>query len=249
MPDSFRRPGVGIAAAGLFIAVGLGAAAFLIGQSFVDMRAAERSVTVKGLAERDVEADIASWRIPFRGTAADRQVAVAEALAARDTVIAFAREGGLSPEEMTVEPFTLRVERVLLTENGQQREHIRFVAVGALRLRSGNVEAVADLTGKTPLLLDRGVLLGQTDYAETPRAEFLFTALNDVKPQLIADATRNARQAAERFAADSDSSIGKIVSANQGVIRLLARDGNYDERYERRKTVRVVTTLRYRLTD
>ncbi len=235
--------------AGLFVAIGLGSAAAVLGNSLIEMRRAERIVTVKGLSEREVEADIASWRIPFRGTAGDRQAAVTEALKARDTVIAFAEEGGLQRSELTVEPFALRVERNFLTIDGEQKEQIRYVASGAVRLRSGNTGAIAALTADTPSLLDRGVLLGDSDYGETPRAEFLFTGINSIKPEMIAEATQSARNAAQRFAEDSGSEIGRIASANQGVVQFLARDGNYDERFERFKVIRVVSTVRYQLVD
>lgn len=248
MRDLVKQSG-GLAAAGFFIAVGLGTAAAMLGQNLIEMRRAERIVTVKGLSEREVEADIASWRIPFRGTAGDRQAAVTEALKARDIVIAFSEAGGLQRSELTVEPFTLRVERNFLTLDGEQREQIRYVASGAVRLRSSNTGAISALTAETPNLLDRGVLLGDGDYGETPRAEYLFTGINEIKPEMIAEATQSARQAAQRFAEDSGSEIGRIASANQGVVQFLARDGDYDERFERFKVIRVVSTVRYQLVD
>lgn len=249
MSDIVKPCGFGLAAAGLFIALGLGASATLLGQSLIEMRRAERIVSVKGLSEREVEASIASWRLPFRGTASERQAAVAEAIKSRDTIIAFAEEGGLNRTEVTVEPFTLRIERNFLTIDGEQREQLRYVASGAIRLRSENTAAIAGLTTDTPTLLDRGVLLGDTDYGETPRAEYIFTGINDIKPEMIAEATKSARQAAQRFAEDSGSSIGRIASANQGVVQFLARDGNYDERFERFKVIRVVSTVRYELVE
>ncbi|WP_282609315.1 SIMPL domain-containing protein [Pelagibius sp. Alg239-R121] len=249
MSNIIKQSGVGVATAGLFIAVGLGTAAGLLGHSLVEMRRADRIVSVKGLSEREVEANVASWRLPFRGGAEERKAAVAEAIKARDTVIAFAEEGGLQRDELTVEPFTLRVERNFLTINGEQREQVRYVASGAVRLRSENIGAIASLTTNTPVLLDRGVLLGEGDYGETPRAEYIFTGINEIKPEMIAEATQSARQAAQRFAEDSGSSIGKIASANQGVVQFLARDGNYDERFERHKVIRVVSSVRYQLVE
>lgn len=249
MSDIVKQSGMGLATAGLFVALGLGGAAAFLGNSLIEMRRAERIVSVKGLSEREVEASIASWRLPFRGTADQRQAAVAEAIKARDIIIAFAEEGGLERSELVVEPFTLRVERNFLTIDGEQREQLRYVASGAIRLRSSNIAAIADLTANTPVLLDRGVLLGDTDYGETPRAEYIFNGINEIKPEMIAEATKSAREAAQRFAEDSGSSIGRIASANQGVVQFLARDGNYDERFERFKVIRVVSSVRYELVE
>lgn len=239
----------GIGLAGLFLAVGIGLGAVILGQSLVEMRQGGRVVTVKGLAEREVEADVASWRLPFRGVAETREAAIREASAARDTVTAFALAGGLEGEELSIEPFTLNIERVFVNVPGGQEERERYIAKAALRLRTGNVDALEKLSGQTQLLLDRGVLLGEGDYGQTPQAEYGFSGINEIKPGMIAEATRSAREAAQRFAEDSGSRVGKIVSANQGVVQFLARDGNYDERYERHKIIRVVSTVNYRLVD
>lgn len=238
---------IGTALAGVCVALGLGGAAWLGGQALVESRAPARIVTVKGLAERAVEADIAFWRIPFRGEGATQPAAITGATSARDAVVAFARAGGLSADELTEEPFVLKVDRIYYDNN--QSERLRYTAVGAIRLRTGNVGAVEALSGQTLSLLERGVLIGEGDYAEAPRARYGFTRLNEVKPAMIADATRSARAAADQFAADSGARVGEIVNANQGVVQILARDGDYPEPTERWKLIRVVSTVDYRLAD
>jgi hypothetical protein len=235
------------AGAGLFVGLGLAAAAWIGGQALVDSRAPARVVTVKGLAEREVEADVAAWRIPFRGEGATQDEAIAAATRARDAVRAFAAGGGIAEGELSEEPFVLKVDRVFL-DNGAS-ERLRFTAAGAIRLRTGNVAAVAGLAARTLDLLGQGVLLGEGDYAEAPKPLYQFTKINDIKPGMIADATRSAREAAAQFAADSGAAIGGIVTANQGVVQFLARDGDFDERFERHKIIRVVSTVDWRLAD
>jgi len=239
--------GAGQAVAGLFVGLGLAAAAWLGGQALIESRAPQRVVTVKGLAEREVEADVAAWRIAFRGEGATQDEAIAAAGRAAVTVRSFVAGGGIAPAEIADEPFALRVDRVFVDQGASER--LRYTAAGALRVRTGDVAAVAALTARTLDLLTAGVLLGEGDYAEAPRPLYGFTGINAIKPGMIADATRSAREAADQFAADSGARVGAIVSANQGVVQFLARDGDFDERFERRKIVRVVSTVDYRLTD
>jgi hypothetical protein len=239
--------GGAVAGAGLFVGAGLALAAWLGGQALVDSRAPARVVTVKGLAEREVEADVAAWRIPFRGEGATQEQAIAAATRARDAVRAFAAGGGVAASELSEEPFVLKVDRVFV-DNGAS-ERLRFTAAGAIRLRTANVAAVSALAARTLDLLSAGVLIGEGDYAEAPRPLYGFTRINEIKPGMIADATRSAREAAAQFAADSGAEVGDIVTANQGVVQFLARDGDFDERFERHKIIRVVSTVDYRLVD
>ncbi len=238
---------VGHVFAGLFLAAGAVGAAYVGGQALIESRAPARVVTVKGLAEREVEADIAFWRIPFRGQGEAPDAAIADATRARDAVVAFARGGGIGETDLTEEPFVLKVERIYI-DNGRT-ERLRYSAIGAIRLRTTDVAAVETLSGRTLALLESGVLIGESDFAEAPRARYGFTRLNEIKPAMIADATRSARAAADQFAADSGARVGAIVTANQGVVQILARDGEYPEPTERWKLIRVVSTVDYQLAD
>ncbi|MBX2856237.1 MAG: SIMPL domain-containing protein [Rhodobacteraceae bacterium] len=239
----------GVAVCGLFLGLGLAVAGLSVGEGVGDMRRSERLVTVKGLAERDVEASLATWRIPFRGVGDDAAAAFAQAEKGRVAVRKFAMDGGLQEDELSNEPYALRVERNYIQKNNESEEVTRYLVIGALRMRSENIDAIANLSGKTETLLNAGVFLGEDDYAQASQPTFIFNGLNDIKPELIRDATQNARSAAEQFANDSGGEVGGIASANQGVIQIVARDSGFDERLERLKTVRVVTTVRYYLEN
>lgn len=239
----------GAAIGGVAVAVGIGLAGMQLGESFVDSKRAGRTVVVKGLSEREVEADVASWRVPFRGVANDTAAAIAEAERSRKAVVDFARQGGLAADALSSEPYVLRLERYFVNQNGGQEERIRYVAVGAVRMRTNDVASVAALASETQTLLDGGVLLGENDYGEALKPHYLFTGLNEIKPGLIAEATKAARNSADQFASDSGATVGGIASANQGVIQILPRDGDFDERLERNKIVRVVSTVAYYLED
>lgn len=240
----------GIAIAGMSLSIGIAGAAWLVGEAAISATSSARLVSVKGLSERVVEADQASWRLPFRGQGGDRETAINDAIAARDAALALGRSGGLPAEAMMVEPFALTVERSYVqVGGGVQEERLRYVASGAVRMRSTDVAAIEALTGRSSELLDQGVLLGASDYGDMPRAVFSYTGFNQIKPDMIAEATQNARAAARQFAADSGSRVGRIASANQGVVQILAADGDYDERSERRKLIRIVSSIEYELTD
>ncbi|MEO1330256.1 MAG: SIMPL domain-containing protein [Pseudomonadota bacterium] len=240
---------LGVAIAGLLVAIGLGQAGVSIAKGFVEMRRAERSVTVKGLAERDVAADSAVWRIPFRGVGENNTQAIDGARAAQAAVRRFALEAGLEEGEIVNEPFSLRIERRTVVRAGAPVEVDRYLAIGAVRMVTEKVDEVAEMTTRTAELLEAGVLLGADDYAPPNKPEFRFTGLNAIKPELIAEATKAARASAEQFAEDSGSRIGGIADANQGIIRILARDGGFEPQFERDKRARVVSTVRYYLED
>lgn len=239
----------GAAVGGIAVALGIGFAGMEVGSSFVQSKRAGRTVEVKGLAEREVTADVASWRVPFRAVADTTAEAIKAAEASRQAVVGFVTKGGLSGDAMSSEPYVLRIERMIVNQGGDQVEKTRYVAVGAVRVRSTDVDAVVKLASETQSLLDAGVLLGENDYGEALKPTYLFTGLNAIKPELIAEATKAARRSADQFAADSGASVGGIASANQGVIQILARDGDFDERVERNKTVRVVSTVSYFLEN
>lgn len=244
-----RGNGLGTAFAGLMLGLGVTAGAWLIGQALIDARAPARVVTVKGLSERIVTADTATWRAPFRGLGETQKQAIEAAISARDAVLALGRDGGLPPEAMSVEPFSMTVERSYLrAANGEQQEKLSYVATGAVRMRSHDPSQIEALTQRTAELLDRGVLLGG-DYSGVSQPVYAFTGLNDIKPDMIAEATKNARAAAVQFAEDSGSTVGRIVNARQGAVEIVAADGDYDERGELRKLVRLVSTVDYELVD
>jgi hypothetical protein len=92
-------------------------------------------------------------------------------------------------------------------------------------------------------LIGQGIVLSQTNYWQ--QAEYLYTSLNDIKPVMIEEATKNARQAAGKFAVDSDSKVGKIKKASQGLFTITNRDMNSPHI----KKVRVVSTIEFYLDD
>jgi hypothetical protein len=223
-------------AAGI-LAIGLIAGGYLLGDGLLRAKDAERAVTVRGLAERDVTADLATWTISYSATATD--LAEAQAKMRRDTqaIEAFFKELGfpadaLQPTGANVSSFT---NEGLTTFTVRQR----------LALRTEDVARAQKAVARQFDLVGRGVLL-----EEGSAMAYTFTKLNDVKPEMVAEATKDARAAAEQFAEDSGSGVGKIRDATQGYFTIEARDGETggwgmaDSPY---KKVRVVTTVSFSL--
>lgn len=234
--------------AALLVALGLCAAGWLIGAGFVESRLGARSVTVKGLAERDVRADLAIWPLRFVATgnelAAVREKIVADEAAVRR----FVADAAL--RDATVEVTGFEVTDALAQIYRSGPVEVRFVMAETLVVRSTDVDGVAALAQRVGELVSGGVVLS-SEGGPSGGPVYLFTGLNAAKPEMVAEATRNARASAEQFANDSGSGLGGIRSASQGVFQILARDEapGLVESYQIAKRLRVVSTVEYFLTD
>ena len=235
--------------AALIVAAGLAGSGVAVGHGLVDARRADRFVTVKGVSEREVEADLAFWSITLSAPAAELQAGQAELERSVATVVSYLGEFGL-------EPSTVSLEGAGATDHATQvrsssEEALRFVVSQTVLVRSTDVDAVHAASQEVGRLLAAGVPMTSGSGWGYSRPTYSFTRLNDVKPQMIAEATASAREAAQQFANDSGGTLGGIRRANQGVFVILARDQapGVDEAVQRLKTVRVVTTVEYYLQD
>lgn len=226
-----------LASAGV-LALGLVAGGYLLGNGLVRAKDADRSVTVRGLAERDVTADLATWTIAYSATAPDLASAQASVDRDSESIRAFFRELGFPADDL--QPTGVNVSQ--FTENGVQR----FTVRQRMTLRSTDIKRAQSAVKRQFDLVRRGVVL-----EEGSGMAFTFTKLNAIKPGMVADATKDARASAEQFAKDSGSSVGTIKSATQGYFEVQARDGDSgggwgvsDTPY---KKVRVVTTVDFYL--
>lgn len=233
----------------LLLAAGIAAAGWLVGDGFRAGRTAERFVTVKGIAEQPVRADLALW--PFRFVATGNQLAEAQAKLARDaeTVHAFLREAGLPGEAIDLR--SIEVNDLLAQAYRSGPVESRFIVAQTLMVRTHDVDRVVAASQQVGRLVDAGVVLTSERGPEGAGPIYLFTRLTDLKPGMIAEATRNARAAAEQFARDSGSGLGPIRRANQGLFQVLPRDEvpGASEQRQVEKTLRVVSTIEYLLED
>ncbi len=219
------------------ISAGVIAGGYLLGDGLLRAKEAERSVTVRGLAERDVTADLATWTISY--SAASPDLASAQAKVRRDTAAInefFAELGfeqdALQPTGANVSSYT---DRGVTTYTVRQR----------IALRTNDIERAQKAVARQFDLVSKGVLL-----EEGSGMSYAFTRLNDIKPEMVAEATLDARQSAQQFAQDSGAGVGAIKNATQGYFSIEARDGSsggWGQADSPFKKVRVVTTVNFSL--
>jgi hypothetical protein len=225
-------------AAATVLALGMIAGGYLLGNGLVRAKDADRSVTVRGLAERDVTADLAIWTIAYSATADD--LTSAQATADRDSnqIRGFFRELGFPTDAL--QPTGVNVSQV--TDNGVTT----FTVRQRMTLRSHDIARAQNAVRRQFELVRRGVVLDVCTCIA-----YTFTKLNDIKPKMVAEATRDARASAQQFASDSGTSVGTIRSASQGYFEINARDGDSGGGWGASDTpfkkVRVVTTVDFYL--
>ena len=222
----------------LFLSVGIIVGGYFIGDGISKIRVGPRTVRVKGLAEREVNADVAVWPISFDVKANDMKGLNSSLNDRLDAIETFLIGAGFSKDNISVStPLITDLHSLYRGANALPPE--RYKAEATITLRSEKVKLVKETMGKTSDLIEKGVAL--TGERHRAGAEFIFTSLNEVKPGMIEEATKNARVSALKFAEDSESELGVIRSATQGQISIRSRDRSTPEI----KIVRVVTTIEY----
>lgn len=224
------------------VALGIFFGMLVLGTSLSDaLKNRNRAVAVKGLAEREVAADQVIWPLVYKEIGNDLPDLYKRMSDKSDIIIGFLKDNGLKDSEISISApqiIDLRAERY-----GNANASYRYNITSVITVSSGQVEQVRKLMNEQAVLLQKGVAIVSGDYQYN--SEFLFTKLNELKPQMIEEATKNARVAAEQFAKDSDSELGKILNATQGQFSIEDRDANTPYL----KKVRVVTSVTYSLED
>lgn len=227
---------------GIALVIGMVGGGYMIGRGLFAARAADRYVTVKGLAEREVKANLAMWPIVFNATGNDLAGVQASLDASAKKIAAFLQARGFPATDYTVSSPRVTDREAQEGRARADRPIDRYVAEQTVTLRSLRVEAVKAAIQRSGDLIREGVALVRSyEYSTT----FLYTALDAIKPAMIAEATRDARKAAEQFAHDSNSRVGGIRNAQQGYFDIQDRDAFSPEF----KKVRVVTTIQYFLAE
>ena len=218
-------------------ALGMVAGGYLLGDGLLRAKEAERSVTVRGLAERDVTADLATWTISYSASSTSLAQAQAKARSDTEAIEGFFDDLGFPADAL--QPTGANVSSD--TNDGVTT----FTVRQRLALRTEDIARAQQAVSRQFDLVRRGVFL-----EEGSGMSYAFTKLNDIKPEMVAEATRDARAAAQQFAQDSGAKVGAIKDATQGYFSISARDGNSggwgtsDSPY---KKVRVVTTVNFSL--
>jgi hypothetical protein len=230
----------------LILAVGIALAGLLAGAGFAKGRSTDRYVTVKGVAETEVRADLALW--PLRVVAGDNDLAAANAKIAASVagVRQFLVRHGLDTTQVELSDFSVS-DAYANQYAPDRRPTNRFIVHETMLVRSAKPDVVLAASQQVSELAAVGVVISSEGGPNGNGPTFVFSGLNKLKPTMIAQATARAREAAEQFARDSRSELGGIRQANQGVFEILPRDqvSGISQETQIAKMVRVVATIDY----
>ncbi len=222
---------------GIFVMIGFILSGLFIGNGLKAIANQEQHVTVKGLAEREVLANKVVWPLPYKCVSNDMQQLYDEIENNRNVVLSFLKDGGITDNEIVISApaVTDRLAQNYVPDNIK----FRYQAEAVITVISPQVEKVIELMGKQIELMKDGIIISNEYNYQT---QFEYTALNEIKPAMVEEATRNARAVAQKFAEDSDCKLGNIKQATQGQFSISS-----DETTPQIKNIRVVTTVKYAL--
>lgn len=222
------------------IALGLLSLGLCIRSGIMSLTSSQRTVDVRGLATRQVKANRVTWPIVFKLVGNDLPQVYDNVSRTNNEIVDYLKANGLTDEEISIGAPSMTD----LTTDRYNTQPIPFnySVQSVVTVSSSQVDKVHDLINRQGELMQRGIPI-VSDYSNPTTYDY--TELNSIKPEMIAEATKNARQAADKFAQDSESNLGKIKNASQGQFSIEDRD-QYTPFI---KEVRVVTTLTYYLED
>ena len=212
------------AVVGVCLLLGLVLGGWVLGSQIKDIKLADRYVTVKGLVERTVKSDAAIWPVSFKEAGNDLPQVFAKSETDKTAELKFFTAQGVTPQEISVGQ--IQVTDKLANEYGGNVTGPRYIVEQTVTVQSADVDKIAKAGEKTAELVQAGIVVGGNN--GQGGIKYKFNGLNALKPDMITEATRNARASADRFAADSGSQVGPIRSANQGVFSISAAGGVSD---------------------
>ncbi|WP_394227026.1 SIMPL domain-containing protein [Pseudoalteromonas spongiae] len=217
-------------------------ASLLLKQGIVEFKTLDRSVAVKGLAEKEVMANTVIWPINYSLAGNDLTKLIDELEAKNQAVRAFLALHGFSDEEISVSPPNV-ADKLAQPYAQLEKGQMRYFVMSSITVYSHEPKKVRHALTKVTQLAKQGIAISSDRY--DAKVQYIFTGLNDIKPEMIQQATEKAREVAEKFATDSKSTLGKIKSARQGQFSISDRDSNSPHI----KRVRVVSSVEYYLVD
>ena len=226
----------------IIISVAILGLGYFLGNGIQNFNRHERVISVRGLAEKEVDSNVAVWKIQFNVSSNQMQDVKSQLPIAQQAVQDFLIEQGFSPEELTK---GAQIKDREAAEYGSEKG-MRFVASAYYSVKTDQVAKVESAEQKIDDILKKGVVVTGS------QKNFYFTNLNDIKPEMLDEATRNARQAAEGFSKSMSVQVGKMKSASQGVFSVenpLGAEGGYEYGSSSgstlKKKVRVVTQVEF----
>lgn len=224
---------------GVLIGIAIIVSSIILAVGLANIITPERSVSVRGLAEKEVDADLAVWTLSFSVGGNNLPSLQKDIISKTETVKTYLKEHGLDESDFNVQPAAI-TDNSLNAYMDLNKIRYTYIAKQSVLVRSSKVASVKSAYADSFNLVSSGIAVSR-DY--DGNVSYEFTKLNDIKPEMIAEATKNARLAAEQFARDSNSNVGKIKQATQGLFTIEDAAPGLEEK----KNVRVVTTVQYLL--
>lgn len=225
----------------VIIALGLVVMGLALRNGMVTFKDMDRRITVKGLAEREIKADKVTWPLVYKELGNDPSEMYDLLEKKNAKVVAFLKSAGVKIEDISVNPPVISDRQA--DNYGNEIMNYRYKATSVITVTSSEVDKVRTLMRRQSELMKQGIALVSEEYGNNNSVVYEFTKLNEVKPAMIEEATKNARTTAQKFADDSGSSLGDILSAQQGQFSIENRDANTPYI----KKLRVVNTIEYSL--
>lgn len=240
MTTALKFPRLTFVLSSLLVGAGLAMCGFFVGEGISGKNNPLRVISVKGLSEREVPASIATWNVSY-ATSGDNLDTINKQLAA-DTqeVVAFLKSAGFDEKDMAVQPPDLTDNRTVKRDKDDAAAPPpeRYSASQSVLLRTSKVDLIKPALAAASGLMTKGVHLSG---GSAPN--YIYNQVNEIKPAMIQEATKNARIAADQFAHDSQTALGKLRNASQGWFQI----DNRDDATPERKVVRVVVDVQYEL--
>ncbi len=229
---------------GLFVAIGLAVAGYYVGQTLYNAKVALNTAEVKGLAERRVQADRVNWTISTRVSGKTREEIPAlyqQAEQHQQAIITLLHENNFDDSEIKVGVFNYQYQE--FRDENQKLVDESHTLAGSINIESNKVDQITQVRSKVNKLIAQGIDI------DNGAPAFRFTKLNDIKPEMLSEATKNARLAANEFAKNAGVTVGGIRNAQQGGFYIRDAGEECGDTAKIEKDVRVVTTITFYLTE
>ena len=227
---------------GIFFVLGMMIFGIIVRNAILKSKEFERSVTVKGLSEREYPADIVLWPIQFTEASNKLETLYNSIDKSKNIIKKFLIDSGIKESEITLSSPAI-TDKSAQSYGGSKVAGFRYTSTQTVTVYSKNVNMVRSLMNKLSEMGKKGIVFSGDQYQN--KTEYIFSSLNSVKPDMIQEATTKAREVAQKFAEDSNSELGKIRKAYQGQFSIYSRDRNNPHI----KKIRVVSTVEYYLSD
>ncbi len=228
--------------AGLFVGLGLTFLGLFIYLGITHFKSTERVVSVKGLAEKEVKANIGIWPVTFKQVSNDLSSLYKDMEEKQKILIGFLKDNGFSDDEISTSQL-VTVDRQANDYYNSNQLNYRYSSANTVTVYTEKVDMVREVMKKVDELGKKGIAIQPQDYDN--RTQFLYTKLNEIKPDMVEEATAKGREVAIKFAKDSQSKLGKLRTARQGQFSIADRDSNTPYI----KIVRVVNSMEYYLAN